>query len=194
MQEIDLGKGVLPQAQDNPISGDYPNTPEESVATPEVSQPSNKDGNSDGKEEKYTPREKQLFERAKKAEARLKEKGIDLDEPKVQQNRDSSNPFSLAKSVAVLKDFDASEIDFAEKIARMDNTTPEQAVNTPEFKTWLKGKRDEDLKANRVPAPNSSSSSYGLPNSEEVGKMTKEQHAKFEKDYLAKNRNKGSGF
>lgn len=194
MQEIDLGKTSLsPEALNNPINGDTTISPEELVTSSVDSQSTQNTGDSTGKEDKFTPREKHLYERLKKTEAKLKEKGISLEEDKIQP-KDIANPFNLAKSVAILKDFDGAEIDFAEKIARIDNISPEQAIQTSEFKTWLKGKRDEDLKANRIPTPNSSSASYGLPSEEDIGKMSKAEHAKFEKEFLARQRNKGSGF
>lgn len=195
MQEIDLGKSSLPpEALNNPINEEPSIPSEEMDASSEDSQSSQNTGDSEEKGVKYTDREKHLYERLKKTEAKLKEKGISLEEPKVQTTKDPSNPFNLAKSVAILKDFDTAEIDFAEKIARIDNISPEQAIKTAEFKTWLKGKRDEDLKANRIPAPNSSSGGVDLPNDEDIGKMSKAEHAKFEKEYLAKQRSRGSGF
>jgi hypothetical protein len=194
MQEIDLGKqSFSPGDSNNPVNAEPSISPEETDTATVDSQSTINTGNSEEKGERFSPREKHLYERLKKTEAKLKEKGISMDEGRPQTG-ESANPFNLAKSVAVLRDFDSSEIDFAEKIARMDNISAEQAVQSSEFKTWLKGKRDEDLKANRIPAPNSSSASYGLPDGEAIGKMSKTEHAKFEKDFLAKQRNKGSGF
>lgn len=194
MQEIDLGKASLPpEALNNPVNEEVFNSPEESSTSSADDQSAQNTGGSEGKEDKFTPREKHLYERLKKTEAKLKEKGFSMEEERP-QSKETSNPFNLAKSVAILKDFDSAEIDFAEKIARMDNISPEQAIQSSEFKTWLKGKRDEDLKANRIPAPNSSSASYGLPSEEDIGKMSKAEHAKFEKEFLSRQRNKGSGF
>lgn len=191
MQEIDLGKKEFtPDSPDNPINVGIDNPLEETIPASEVTQPSHKVG--DSQSEKYSDREKHLYERVKKLESQLKDKGNQTDNPSKESV--TGNPFDLAKSVAALKDFDSKEIDFASKIAKFEGISPEEAINSPEFKTWLKGKRDEDLKANNIPTPNSSSSSYGLPSDEDIGKMSKEEHAKFEKEFLAKQRSKGSGF
>jgi hypothetical protein len=158
--------------------------------------PTPKGGAEAGKEKKeFTAYEKQLFERNKKLEAELEasRKNLGVETPKTEATP-SVDPFSLAKTVASLKEYDATEIDYIATISKMKNISPEQAVQTPEVKLWLVGKRDQDYKNSKIPVPGGSGGQgSGMSSSDDIAKMTPEQHKQFERDYLSKNRNKGSG-
>lgn len=133
------------------------------------------------------------YARLKKAEEKLKEKGISLDEqppttPPSASPAAAQDPFSLAKVVSVLKDFDGAEIDMIQKLAKADNVTPERVIQDQNFKIWLKGKREEDLKAKAIPSPSGSSPSGMTPDAAKIGTMSKEEHAQYEREFIAKQR------
>lgn len=207
METKDLGKRDLkPGELDNP-NADLP--PQNGEKDPNADNPSGEnkgagDGQGKGSEKKveYTPRETQLYTRATSAEDKLKiyrEKFGSIEDPAPEKKEISSkdspvDPFSLAKTVASLRDYDVAEIDFAATISKAKGIPPEQAVQTPDFKLWLAGKRDQDYKNNKVPAPGGAGGAdKSIPSSDEIAKMSPEQHKQFEKDFQAKARNKGSG-
>lgn len=202
IEEIDLGKKNLNPGDLENLDGGQkdPNA----GADPEEKNGKGEDkGDGSKKKVEYTPRETQLYNRAKDAEEDVKkyrEKFGQLDgqnpkkEPEVPSKESQIDPFSLAKTVASLKDYDAEEIDFASTISKVKGISPELAVKTPDFKLWLAGKRDQDYKNNKVPTPGGAGGSDpSIPSEEEIGNMTKEQHQKLEKDFISKKRNKGSG-
>lgn len=187
---IDLGKKDI-----DPNNFSDPNPPQDQKA-PEEKQPVTP--TDEKKEEQnpkeYTPRETQLFSRAKTAEEKLKlyrDKFGDIEgnKPPVQQNE--SDPFSLAKTVASLKDYDAQSLDFASMIAKAKGIRPEDAVKTEEFKIFLEGKKLSDSKNNSIPHPNNSAPSDTVKSAQEIEKMTDAEFAAYEREYNAKN--KGGG-
>lgn len=136
------------------------------------------------------------YARLKKAEKKLKEKGITLEdddsEPSAQSPDSPADPFSLAKQVGVLKDFDEREIDFAAFIAKGKGITASEAIKTIEFETFLKGKRGADFKSSNVPAPGSGGRPENyLPDPKKIGTMSKEDHAALDKK--AMDRQTGGG-
>lgn len=199
MEVKDLGKRDLtPGELDNPAGDIDPKDPTLPADDPSA----NNKGNDGAGKKVYSESEKHLYARATSAEAELKiykdkygEGKIDpnKDQPKTDPTPNPTDPFSLAKVVASLKEYDAEEIDFAATISKVKGIAPAEAVKTPDFTLWLKGKRDRDALDNKVPAPGGAGSHDNLPSDEDVSKMSNAEHAKFEKDYLAKSRNKGSG-
>lgn len=138
------------------------------------------------------------YARLKKAEAKLKEKGITLEEdepvPSPRTPDSTADPFSLAKQTRALSDLDDQEIDFAAFVARGKNISPAEAIKTPEFETFLKGKRGADFKSSKVPAPGSGSPRGSqLPDADAIGKMSKDAHEKLDREYQ-KRQQGGSGF
>lgn len=162
--------------------------------------PSSKKKGDEGADKKvYSDTEKHLYTRATSAEEKVKlykEKFGDIDGAKPIRTdvpKDSTDPFTLAKVVASLKDYDTEEIDFASTIASVKKIAPAEAVKTPDFQLWLKGKRDRDDKDNKIPAPGGAGIHDFAPSSDDIAKMSNAQHAQAEKDFNAKKRNKGSG-
>lgn len=196
MAEVDLGtRSIRPGELE--VSEPTPSPEKEEVLVVDTPSTQNK-GAEQGQESKveYTARERQLYERTKKLEAELAQRTKPAVETPVDKgfNPSSVDPYSLAKTVATLKDYDATEIDYISTIAKVKNVSPEQAVQSPEVKLWLVGKRDQDYKNSKIPAPGGSGSSgHSSASSEAIEKMTPEQHKQYEREYLAKARNKGSG-
>ncbi len=147
--------------------------------------------------EKTVSQRDRNYARMKKAEEMLKEKGIDFEDepaPAAPAKPYSTDAFSIAKTVSALKDFDEREIDFAQTIAQAKNVTAPEAVQTEEFKTWLLGKRSQESKGNDVPRPGTRGApTPGLPDATKIGQMSKDEHAKLERDFLAKQDGRGGG-
>ena len=198
MEPKDLGHRIIdPENTSDPLADLFPegDEPEGDDLTPKKQETTNQEP-----AKGYTEREKQLYARLKKVEDEkkaYKEKfqsllNEDDIKQKLTEKPESTDPYGLAKTVAALKNYDDVEIDFASTLGKAMSKSPQEVVKTQEFKFWLKGKRDKDLLDNNIPSPNSSSPSLGLPNSDEIGKMSKEEHQKLEKEF--QNKRKGSGF
>ena len=178
-----------------PADPQEPATPvvkQESVAQADAPSEDKKGDNISKEEyEKVLAERDRSYARAKRAEGRLKEKGISLeDEPPQTPQPKSQDPFSLAKTVNVLRDYDATEIDMIQSW-KGGTQQPEEVVKDQNFQIWLKGKRDADLKIKNAPSPSGSSQSSGIPDPSEIGKMTKEEHAKLEREIIAKQKARG---
>lgn len=147
----------------------------------------------------YTDNEKQLYARAKKAEDKAKaykEKFGDLpsEEPAPPQApaQPSTDPYSLAQQISALKDFDNVEINYAQTLSKALEKSPQDVVQTEEFQLWLSGKRAKDEREAKIPSPTGGGApSNGMPSSDDIGKMTKEEHAKLEREHQKKMRSKG---
>ena len=136
--------------------------------------------------EKLETTNKHLFARTTKAEGKLKEKGISLDEaapPAPSSPTPPANdPISIARQVNALKDFDDQELDFAATLAQGKGVAVTEIVKSLEFETYLKGKRGADFKSSKVPAPGSGGSpSHALPDANAIAKMSKEEHAALDR-------------
>lgn len=194
-QEIDLGKRDLPPTDpNNPIGlGSDPNPPQGQA---DPSPAPAKEGDLPRSDE-YSPREKQLYARTKDAEAKLKEykeKYGDIVTPPAptkSQDNQSVDPFDLASTVAALQGYDQAELKFASKIAKMDGINPAQAIQTEEFKTFLKGKRGTELRDNSIPRPNNSAPSGSVKTSDEISKMSDAEFAAYEREFNAGKQGRG---
>jgi hypothetical protein len=174
-ETIDLGKRDFnPEELNNP-------EPESSQDEP-IAEPLTEDKQVEQPKEKYTEREKQLYARLKEAESKLK------GQPKGSQETD---PFSLARTVASLKDYDVRELDFASLVSKAKGIRPEDAVQTEEFKTFLEGKRALDIKNNSIPRPNSSASSSNVKSPEDIAAMTDKEFQQYEKDFRGRQQGRG---
>jgi len=131
----------------------------------------------------------QLFARTKKAEEDFKEykkSHPDTSTPKVVP---PINAFDLARTVSTLKDFSPDEISLIEKFAKADDTTPEEIVKRTDVMEIITLRREKVAKDKAIPAP---SSPFGSTlNTKPVKEMTSEEHAKFEKDFVAKKKSSG---
>lgn len=189
---VDLGKKPFNPEELNspsPVVDPAPADP-----TPPVTPPEDNKGNNPP-QDKYTPRETQLYTRAKTAEQQLKEyreKYGDLaGNPPATPPSNSTDPFDLAKTVASLKDYDARELDFASMVAKAKGIRPEEAVQTEDFKIFLSGKRALDLKNNSIPRPNSSAPSSNVKTADEIAQMTDAEFAAYERDFRSKQQGGG---
>lgn len=166
-------------------AGDPPVVP----ATPKPGdggQPDPKDFVPRSEFDKLSDTNKHLHARATKAEGKLKEKGITLDEPAAPNApaapSSPADPITLAKTVSALKDYDEQELDTAAMIARGKNVDVIEAIKTPEFETYLKGKRGADFKSSKVPTPSSGGRpSTSLPDANKIATMSKEDHAALDR-------------
>lgn len=136
--------------------------------------------------DKLSDTNKHLHGRATRAEGKLKEKGISLDEPAAPPAPSApsspADPVSLARQVRSLEGLDDQELDFAATLAQGKSVPVHEAIKTPEFETYLKGKRGADFKSSKVPTPGSAGRpSTALPDANKIATMSKEEHAALDR-------------
>ena len=92
--------------------------------------------------EELEEKNKRLYARMKKAEEELKTL---KDKPKeVQASKDvPDDVFDLAKTVASLKDYDPTELDFIQMMSNAKGISPKEAADTEEAKTYIAAKRQK---------------------------------------------------
>jgi len=97
---------------------------------------------------------RQLFERTKKAEQRAKveeaEKLILQKQTKVGETPDSSE---LAKTVVAMKDYTPAEIDYIFKQAKFLGITPTEAISNEDVQLFLEAKREKLQRSEKTPEP-----------------------------------------
>jgi len=114
----------------------------------------------------YTDREKQLYERAKKAEAKLKKQELDEKSSKENtSNKETSKDMSqvpteeIAKTVHALKDYSPEEVDTIFKQAKNMNVSPLEALKDEDVELLIQAKRAKVEKESKTPEPTNRQSS-----------------------------------
>lgn len=111
----------------------------------------------------YTEREKQLFERAKKAEA--KNKLFERLEKKVEKS--SETPVEdIARTVHALKDYSAEEVGTIFKQAKALGVSPLEALKDEDVNLLIQAKREKVAKSDKTPEPTNRQSIEEKPFSE----------------------------
>lgn len=121
---------------------------------------------------KLQQKNKELYERAKKAEAIAKAK---KEAPLLKETNETQ---SLTRDEAILyaKGYTDEEVDLANRLSKLNGTTPLKAVEDDIFKA----KHSARLKKERSEqASLSPSSSGGFKSDKPLGKMTKEEHEAY---------------
>ena len=125
--------------------------------------------------EELEEKNKRLYARMKKAEEELK---TFKDKPKeVQASKDvPDNVFDLAKTVASLKDYDPTELDFIQMMSKAKGISPKEAADTEEAKTYIAAKRQkvEEEKSKLEPSTKQSPTEKSVDDvtSEDLKKMS----------------------
>jgi len=119
-------------------------------------------------EEEYSDREKQLYARAKKAEAELKTKKV-APEPQTDSNLTTTD--LLAVMNAKVHEDDMEQV---EKFAKMEGTSIKSALQNPDLKVMLERRNEERNTANAANVTH-----------------TRKSSAKITDDVLVANANKG---
>ena len=128
--------------------------------------------------EKIEEKNKRLYARMKKAEEELKT--LKDESSTVPLKKTSSeapdNVFDLAKTVASLKDYDPTELDFIQMMSKAKGISPEEAVNTEEAKIYIAAKRQkvEDEKSKLEPSTKQSPTEQSVDDvsNEDLRKMS----------------------
>jgi len=156
----------------------------------QTSQKGTEDQTSEKGDETYTEREKQLYERVKKAEA--KAKMLEHVEKKTKEaDKGSEVPVAdVAKTVHALKDFSPEEVDTIFQQAKVLGIDPIQAKDNEDVLLLIQAKREKVAKQNKTPEPTNRQSTEGKDfsdwKSEDLENASIEQIEKF-RDWL-KNR------
>lgn len=108
------------------------------------------------KTDKYSASEKQLYERAKKAEAKAKR--LEYLEKKVEDQNKSSDSADipteqLAKTVHALKDYSPDEVDTIFKQAKSLGVSPLEALKDEDVTLLINAKREKVAKESKTPEP-----------------------------------------
>lgn len=103
---------------------------------------------------------KQLFERTKKAEEKAKRLEAELlalkkakDGDKTEQPSGETDVYSIAKQVSALKDFSEDELDVVERYAKTWGMSLQEAAKHEDVQTLLKARREKVQIESKVPEP-----------------------------------------
>jgi len=103
----------------------------------------------------------------------------------------ASDPINLAKTVNALREYSAEELDHLQVLATGMEITPAEASKSDAFKTFVMAHREKVVKDNATPAPSSGADSVIDKTPEEIGNMSDQEFAKYEKDKLSQKDSKG---
>jgi hypothetical protein len=124
---------------------------------------------------------RQLYERAKKAEEKAKQADAEklMLEKKVKENSkqatgETPNQADLAKTVVALKEYGPDEIDYIFKQAEFLGVDPLEAANHEDTKLFLQAKREQKERSEKVPEPSTKQSA----SSKDVSEWTNEDIAR----------------
>lgn len=147
---------------------------EESSESPDDSVKTQDEGvdstNNDGlSPEEIQEKNKQLFERAKKAETEKKQleaKLLAYEKSKGSKEEGGSddgkskeyNVFDIAKTVSSLKDYSEKELEVIDRFSKSMGLTPTEAAQHEDVQDIIKARRDKVEKENSVPSPSNRSS------------------------------------
>jgi len=148
------GDSQNPQEEEKPQE-----TPKEETPEKPEDPPSDKGDSTP----KYTEREKQLFERAKKAEA--KAKMLEHLEKKVEKSPEIPVE-DIAKTVHALKDYSTEEVETIFKHSKALGVSPLEALKDEDVGLLIKAKREKVEKESKTPTPTNRQSTEEKPYSE----------------------------
>ena len=137
---------------------------------------SNEDDSTKATSDKLEEKNRKLYARAKKAEEELKALKVKPEEtPKETPTETPEDVFTLAKTVASLKEYDPEELDFIQMMSKAKGISPKDAADTEEAKLYIAAKRDkvEDEKSKIEPSTKQS------PTEKSVGDVTNEDLRKM---------------
>lgn len=135
------------------------------------------EGATENPKEDIEAKNRQLFERAKKAEEKAKEEEakrlmLEKQSSKVaeQATGESLDPSDLAKTVVALKDYSQDEIDYIFKQAKFMNVPPLEAAKNDDVQLFLEAKRERKERSEKTPEPSTKQS----PVNKDVSQWTNE--------------------
>jgi hypothetical protein len=135
------------------------------------------DGTTENSEEDIKAKNRQLYERATKAEQKAKEEEakrlmLEKESGKVakQATGESLDPSDLAKTVVALKDHSPEEIDYIFKQAKFMNVSPLEAAQNEDVQLFLEAKKERRERSEKTPEPSTKQS----PTQKDVSQWTNE--------------------
>jgi len=109
---------------------------------------------------KYTEREKQYFERAKKAEAKVKL----LEHLEKKVGKSAETPVEdIARTVHALKDYSAEEVNTIFRQAKALGVSPLEALKNEDVGLLIQAKREKVAKESKTPEPTNRQSMEDKP-------------------------------
>jgi hypothetical protein len=170
---------------ENPSNPEEEETPEGPEKAPKASVEEQETSLKPGKSSlEIEEANKKLYARMKKAEEEAKELREKLGKSTKQDSPIDS--LSLAKTVSVLKDFNADELNDIDLIARAKNIPLDEAARTEEAKILVAARREKVAKEQKAPLP--SSSLPGGKTTKDIRTMSSEEHKALEESYRKKTR------
>jgi len=127
--------------------------------------------------DKFEEKNRKLYARAKKAEEELKMLKVKPEEtPKETSTETPEDVFTLAKTVASLKEYDPEELDFIQMMSKAKGISPKEAADTEEAKIYIAAKRQkvEDEKSKLEPSTKQSPTEQSVDDvsNEDLRKMS----------------------
>ncbi len=129
---------------------------------------------------KYTEQEKQLFERAKKAEAKVKM----LEHLEKRVEKSTETPIEdIAKTVHALKDYSATEVETIFKHAKALGVSTLEALKDEDVGLLIQAKREKVAKESKIPEPTNRQASEDKPysnwNLDDISKSNLDSLSKY---------------
>ena len=198
------GNPTDPPSGDLPVepSDVTPPKPADPVVVPEATPPKPpQEQDAPATPPAQTPEQKaeisKLYARMKNAEDKAKEYRNEFGE--LPQNKanptpvavDVTDPIEVAKTVAALRDYSPAELDELAIRAKGLGVSPVLAAESDGFKLYVKASREQVASDKGVPSPDGSAISENVKTSEEIGKMSKSEFQKYEKEHLTQSQPKG---
>ena len=118
---------------------------------------------------------KELYERAKKAEAQVKAKKEVLESKKT--NNETQSGLTREEAILYAKGYSDDEVQLANKLALVNGTTPLKAIEDEIFKAKV-NQRLKKERAEKAALPSSSGGSRFTPD-KPVGEMSEEEHRAY---------------
>ena len=182
-----MDKEIEETTQENPVEEDTTETSEDETEeeTSEEEQETSEKPEATSKE--LEKKNKRLYARMKKAEEDAKLAKDEVEKGKEKKAPDTSTDvFDLAKTVSTLKEYSPKELDFLQKISKIDGISPQEAAETEEAKLYIAALREKVAKESQTPEPSTKQSfskkSIDKITPDDVSKMNQKE----KEDYLTK--------
>jgi len=182
-----MDKEIEETTQENPVEEDTTETSEdeteEETSVEEQETSKKPEATSEELEKKNSRLRARLIKENEKLYNSLKDKEIERKEAKKDTPTDV---FNLAKTVSTLKEYSPKELDFLQKISKIDGISPQEAAETEEAKLYIAALREKVAKESQTPEPSTKQSfskkSIDKITPDDVSKMNQKE----KEDYLTK--------
>lgn len=189
------------QEKETPIKPEEEETSEEFIPEEESGEPTptkaDEEGDtSEGEDVEQLKRKlkeyKARMEHHKKKQRELEAKLKEMESKKPE--RVNISPLDLAKTVLKLKDYTPKELEFIETVAHGKGISPEEAVDLPEVKDFVRFMREKVEKEQKTPEPSTRTSPSKKPfeeiTPEDLNKMSLEEKEKYFKWFYSRGKPK----